>query len=164
MTRLGRVLTAKGVKPIGPFQQRFKNSYLYGLISPGVGDSFFMSADKTDTFFFQYFLDQFSLHNPETYKIIFMDRAAYHTTKKLTLPPNICLCRIPAYCPELNPMERFWQDLKAAIAWRNFKTQPELEQWLETKLMSYSKTYLASLTAYPHILKAKAQASSYALS
>jgi hypothetical protein len=35
-----RCLTAKGIKPITPYQHRFKNFYLFGAYSPVKGDHF----------------------------------------------------------------------------------------------------------------------------
>ena len=45
-----------------------------------------------------------------------MDNAAVHYAKKLTIPENIALYFLPAYCPELNPAERVWQYLKDRCA------------------------------------------------
>jgi hypothetical protein len=39
MTKNGKTLTARGVKPICPFQQVFKSTYLFEAFSPITGDS-----------------------------------------------------------------------------------------------------------------------------
>jgi transposase len=41
-----------------------------------------------------------------------MDRAGWHTSKGLKVPPNIRIVLLPPYSPELNPVERLWQWLK----------------------------------------------------
>jgi len=163
MTRQARVLTTKGVKPIGSFRQRFQNKYLYGMIGPSSGETFFMSADQTNTVFFQCFLDQFSQQNPRTYKIIFLDRASYHKSKELKVPENICLWHIPLYSAELNPVERFWQEVKRGLAWVNFDNIQKLEQWIDEKLMSFSRNAIISITQYPHIKDAIQKTEKYAL-
>ena len=35
-----------------------------------------------------------------------LDGAGWHTTKALTVPPNITLTPLPPYSPQLKPMER----------------------------------------------------------
>lgn len=44
--------------------------------------------------------------------VIVLDRAAWHTTKKLKLPTNISLLPLPPASPELNPTEQVWQVLR----------------------------------------------------
>ncbi|MFQ3627446.1 MAG: transposase [Cyanobacteriota bacterium] len=44
-----------------------------------------------------------------------MDHAAAHTAQTLRLPDNVILVILvfqPPYCPEVNPMERVWRELK----------------------------------------------------
>jgi transposase len=57
-------------------------------------------------------LQEFSLHQPQVFKIIFLDRASYHRSKTLQVPGNTRLVYLPAANPELNPVERLWQDLE----------------------------------------------------
>jgi putative transposase len=35
-------------------------------------------------------------------------------------PTNVRAVWLPPYCPELNPIERFWRDLKDDLAWQQF--------------------------------------------
>jgi transposase len=44
--------------------------------------------------------------------LIFMDRAGWHTEKKLSIPPNNQIELLPPYSPELNPVEHLWQWLR----------------------------------------------------
>ena len=41
-----------------------------------------------------------------------MDRACWHEAKALLVPENIRLILQPAYSPELNSVERLWEDLR----------------------------------------------------
>jgi len=36
----------------------------------------------------------------------------WHTSKDLNIPDNISLLKLPAYAPELNPVENVWQFLR----------------------------------------------------
>jgi transposase len=41
-----------------------------------------------------------------------LDRAAWHLAKDLIIPGNLRLVFLPAYAPELNPIERVWLYLR----------------------------------------------------
>lgn len=48
----------------------------------------------------------------EKHGLIVLDRATWHTTKKIKLPHNISLLSLPPASPELNPVEQIWQCLR----------------------------------------------------
>ncbi len=161
MTVLRRAITAKGVKPIGAYQHRFIYRYCYGLVEPLSGDKFFVTAPQVNTLFFEYLLHEFSLQEPEVYKIIFLDKAGYHRAKNLHVPENIRLVYLPSSNPELNPIERFWRDMKDKVAFHNFKDEKELENWITITINSYSKEQIADLTSFEYIIKAIKLASAF---
>ncbi len=154
MTVLRRGITLTGVKPIGAYQHRFIYRYCYGLVAPLSGDKFFVTAPQVNTLFFEYLLQEFSRHEPQVYKIIFLDKAGYHTSKHLQVPHNIRLVYLPSSNPELNPIERFWRDLKDKVAFHNFQDEQALEAWISKTINNYSKEQIASLTGYTYILEA----------
>ncbi len=154
MTVLRRAITVAGVKPIGAYQHRFIYRYCYGLVEPVSGDKFFVTAPQVNTLFFEYLLQEFSRHQPQVYKIIFLDKAGYHKAKHLQVPHNIRLVYLPSSNPELNPIERFWRDLKDKVAFHNFQDEQALEAWITTTINTYSKEQIASLTGYEYILNA----------
>jgi transposase len=66
-----------------------------------------------DTAAMQAFLDGFSKTVAEDeHAVIVLDRAGWHGSKALAVPDNITLVPLPAYSPELNPVERVWLYLK----------------------------------------------------
>ncbi len=154
MTVLRRAITRAGVKPVGSYQHRFIYRYCYGLVEPLSGDKFFVTAPQVNTLFFEFLLEEFARHEPAVYKIIFLDKAGYHRAKDLQVSGNIRLVYLPSSNPELNPLERFWRDMKDKVAFHNFQDEQELEQWITTTTNSYSQQQIASLTAYPYIIKA----------
>jgi hypothetical protein len=157
MTVLRRGITLAGVKPIGAYQHRFIYRYCYGLVEPLSGDKFFVTAPQVNTLFFEFLLQEFSRHEPQVYKIIFLDKAGYHRAKQLQVPVNIRLVYLPSSNPELNPIERFWRDMKDKVAFHNFKDEQELEEWIATTANSYSKEQIASLTGFDYIINAVKQ-------
>ena len=46
------------------------------------------------------------------------DGAGFHTSKRLCTPENVTLLQLPAYSPELNPIENLWHYLKSHY-WSN---------------------------------------------
>lgn len=45
---------------------------------------------------------------PAVHIVLVLDRAGWHRSKALQVPENITLLHLPAYSPELNPVERLW--------------------------------------------------------
>ena len=158
MTVLRRAVTLAGVKPVGPYQHRFIYRYCYGLVEPMRGDGFFVTAPHVNTLYFEYLLTEFSGHEPEVFKVVFLDRAGYHKARELRVPENIRLVFLPSSNPELNPVERLWEDMKGKLAFHNFRDEEELEQWIDTTIRGYSSRQIASLTGYSYIKNAVMQA------
>jgi putative transposase len=66
-----------------------------------------------DTVAMQHFLDQFSqIIAPDEHVVMILDRAGWHGSTGLVIPANMTLVPLPAYSPELNPVERVWLYLK----------------------------------------------------
>jgi len=49
---------------------------------------------------------------PGAHAVLILDRAGWHTTGKLNVPPNITLLPLPPRAPELNPVENIWQFIR----------------------------------------------------
>ena len=154
MTVLRRAITLAGIKPVGPYQHRFVYRYCYGLVEPLSGDKFFVTAPQVNSLFFEWMLQEFARQEPFVYKIIFLDKAGYHRAKDLQVPQNIRLVYLPSSNPELNPIERFWRDMKDKVAFHNFNDEQELEQWITATINRYTPLQIASLTSYDYIINA----------
>jgi len=73
-TRNGKSLTIKGVKPVCPFVQDFKNNYLFGAFSPIDGNHLLLEMPYCDTECFEIFLTELAKQKPEEYKILFFTK------------------------------------------------------------------------------------------
>jgi hypothetical protein len=93
-TRNGKTLTAKGVKPICPFHQVFKSTYLFGAYSPINGDSLVAEMPHCNADMFQLFLDEFSKHLPSELKswCWIMGHSIKHNHYKSPQISNFCFC------------------------------------------------------------------------
>jgi len=150
-TKNGRALTAKGVKPICPFQQVFKSTYLFGAFSPINGDCFLLELPFCCTETFQLYLDEFSSHNPNEFKIIVLDNGAFHKAHKLRIPNNIALIFLPPYSPELNPAERIWEILKGNFTGNVFSTLNCLSNFIKTQVEDLTQSVIISACSYSYI-------------
>lgn len=99
-------------------------------------------------------MDQFSQAFPESLNVLILDNGRFHHAKSLEIPENIVLLFLPPYSPELNPIERFWQDLKAKVFAQTYKTLEDMQAKVTEVLLSYSQTAIAKLTAFSHFINA----------
>ncbi len=151
---IGRLITACGIKPIGKWQWLFKAFWLYGAVEPATGESFFLEFSHVDTDCYQRFLDEFSQAYPNSLNILQVDNGRFHKSKDLVVPDNIILLFQPPYCPELNPIERLWEYLKADLKWSSFKSLEQLQEKIEQLLAELTPEVVASITGYSFILDA----------
>jgi hypothetical protein len=147
-----RILTVKGVKPLMPYQHKFKNFYLFGAFSPVTGTHFTLELPKCNTDCFQLYLDEFSQCQCDEFKIVFLDNGAFHKSKDLKIPPNIQLVFIPPYSPELNPAEKMWRYLKDKIANQIFKTLDDLSEHLASIIVNINSETIKSITAFDYYI------------
>lgn len=150
-TRNGKALTAKGVKPICPFHQVFKTTYLFGAFSPINGDSFLLEMPNCNTINFQLFLEGFALNQPDEFKIIVLDNGAFHKAKSLSIPDNIGLIFLPPYSPELNPAEKIWQQLKRSFTGKLHHTLEELSNFIAIETNKPTKHRIKKTCSFEYI-------------
>jgi transposase len=80
--------------------------------------------------------------------ILRLDYSGAHTAQGPRWPEYVRYVRLPPYCPELNPIERVWRDLKDALAWRQFADLDAQQAYVGDLLCAYEATTLPSLTGY----------------
>lgn len=149
-----RKLTGFGIKPIGIGQWLRDNYYLYGVVEPKTGSSFFYEFTHLDTECFQAFLQLFSTTYPQDLHIWQLDNGLFHKARNLRVPENIILLFQPSHCPELNPIERLWKHIKNFLSWQLFEHLPELRDKVRQALASLTKEVIVSLTSWDYILQA----------
>ena len=153
-TITGRLLTLKGVKPHGITQWQRDNFYLYGVVEPVTGDSYFYEYSHLDSCCFQLFLNQVSQRFADSVVILQMDRGRFHLSSQLDWPENLIPICQPAHCPELNPIERLWEYIKAQLRWENCHSLDEVRHQVYSILAQITPTVIASLTSWDFIITA----------
>jgi transposase len=149
-----RRLTARGVQPVGLIQHVFECFYVYGAVAPTTGERFFLGLPYLNAENFQLFIDLFAHAFPDSLNLLLLDNSGAHTAHQLTIPENVRLVYLPPYCPELNPIERVWRDLKDALAWLQFPTLDAQQDYLATLLRAYEAAMLQALTSYIYLVEA----------
>lgn len=153
-TMVGRVLTAKGVKPQGIQQWLFQSFWLYGLVEPRSGNSFFYEFCHLDVACFEKFLELFAQAYPAETHIIQLDNSPVHQALQLSIPENVILLFQPPHCPEVNLIERFWLELKRCFKWELFEDLDALRAHLQKSLEKFPKTVLRTLTSPSFLMEA----------
>jgi transposase len=149
-----RRLTACGVQPVGSIQHVFKWFYVYGAIAPTTGERFFLELPYLNANTFQLFVDAFAEAFPDTLNILLLDNSGAHTAQHIRWPAHVQCVWLPPYCPELNPIERFWRDLKDDLAWLQFTDLDAQQVYVGALLQGYEASTLQTLTGYPYLVEA----------
>jgi transposase len=153
-TITGKVLTAKGIKPIGNYQWVYEYLWLYGLIEAETGESFFYEFSHLDSTCMECFLELFSQQYPHDLHIIQLDNGPLHQSFQMSIPANIILVFQPPYSPELNPIERLWEEIKKELRWLIFNNLDELREQIKKILNNLSESTIKSLGGWDFILQA----------
>ena len=95
---------------------------------------------------------------PDARAVLILDQAGWHGSRRLTVPGNITLLPLPAYSPELDPVERVWLHLR-----ERFLPHRVLDDYtavLDAACDAWNALVaetgrLASLTACPYLLRSE---------
>ena len=152
-TDLGRRWTATGIKPIGSQHIGYDYGYLSVAINPVTGDVKMLILPNMTGASFQVFLDEFGKDLKEG-AILITDGATAHRSKKLKTGQKINLELLPAYSPQLNPVERFFREVRRRLKNRVFTTYEEVEKAVIeiAKPFMAAKEAIKKLTCYDWLL------------
>jgi transposase len=153
-TESGHKITKAGVKPTQIIQWYYNCYYIYGLVDPVQGRSFFYEFSHFTSDCLSVFLEKFAQENPHEIHIIQLDNAPVHTSSKLVIPENIILLFQPPYCPELNAIERVWQYVKQQIKNIFYTSLDDVKYQVAKILNSLSEDIIHSLTGWQYVLDA----------
>jgi transposase len=147
-TTLGRKWTPSGVRPLGRQKIGYEYLYLYVTVKPFTGELFAMFLPRLDKDCFGLFAEARS-RLLERKILMVADGATAHRLAA----EKIELVKLPAYAPELNPVERFFEQLRSELEFCVFDSLDEAEEQLTKILEKYFKQpeVVKSLTLYPYI-------------
>ncbi|KKB96246.1 hypothetical protein SZ25_00604 [Candidatus Arcanobacter lacustris] len=82
-----------------------------------------------NTIFFESWVEQFLIKELKPGKVVIWDNATFHKSKKTKELIESVGCRViflPAYSPDLNPIEKFWANMK---------------RWIKNNITAFDKLY-----------------------
>jgi len=103
----------RGRRPPGRRDRRFEWAYLFAAVEPATGADVALVLPEATTAAMNLFLAEFAAGlSGDVHAVLVLDRAGWHGAKALAIPPKVTLVPLPAYSPELNPVERVWLHLR----------------------------------------------------
>jgi transposase len=130
--------------------------YLYAALCPSTGHLVcLILPDMTKAsfcLFCSFFSEQVKQHWGRVPVLMICDGAGAHQ-REVCLQNGIALQRLPPYCPELNPVERFFEELRKDLSNQVYKNIQAAEYHLEQVLQPYfnDKEKVIQLTNYSYI-------------
>jgi transposase len=113
------VWAQRGSRPKAVRQTEYQYLWVLGAVCPETGHAEGLLSPCLNTKMVNTFLEQFSQTIAEQEQVVMIwDGAGFHVSSQLRVPDNITLLQLPAYSPELNPIENLWHYLKSHF-WSN---------------------------------------------
>lgn len=117
-----RAWCLRGHRPTCSGRHRFEWLYVYGFARPSTGQTVSALLPRVNALLMGQALAEFArAADPEGRKllVLLVDNAGWHVAKRLVVPANVALYRLPPCTPELQPAERLWPLLREAVANRS---------------------------------------------
>lgn len=114
-----RVWALKGQRPVAPHHIKREWLYVYGFVRPGTADTFWLLLPEVTTDWMSRALAEWARWaDPDGRKrlVLVVDRAGWHTSGRLVVPPQVELVELPPCTPELQPAESAWPLVREVIA------------------------------------------------
>lgn len=150
-TELGRRWTACAHRPKGEMLIGYEYGYLSVALNPRSGELFALILPDMRRESFQAFLDEFaSFVGEQTAVRLITDGAAAHRSNRLKLKESLLIEHLPAYSPELNPVERLFKELRQNLKNRVFENFAEVEAAVIEAVKPYfrNRSAVKKLTFY----------------
>jgi transposase len=114
-----RVWALRGSRPRAVRQTKYEWLYVIGAVCPENGQSVGLLSPIINTDVVNVFSEQFAAEvSRDVHVIMVWDQAGFHTSRELKLLENVTIVPLPAYSPELNPLENLWHYLRSHY-WAN---------------------------------------------
>ncbi len=154
MSNFRRSWSPVGVRAVLDQQQAFQNSYLYTAVAPLTGDSFhLLGFTDMDTSSEVLFLVELKKQHPHEHVVVVIDNAPCHRPKVVHSIPGLSIIYLPSYSPELNPTERFFEEIRKATANEIFTDLDAVEERITKAVneLSGDKEVMKQLLGYEWI-------------
>ena len=128
----------RGIRVLKPAQQKYEWGYVYGALDVVDGNAQFCFLPSVNLELTHVFLRQIADCDPDAEHVVIWDQAGFHYTPgDPRIPERVHLLPLPAYSPELSPIEKLWDIVKDHIANRIFQTLDDIEEAIVTALRPF---------------------------
>ena len=151
-TELGRKWGPVGHRPVSPVRIGYESVYLYLALCPFTGRGYAAFLPKLNAYWFGWFVKQ--IDGCLTEKTLFVaDGATAHKADLFTTTQMI-FSKLPPACPELNPVERVFKEVRRGLKHRVFDTLADAENRVKSILQDLFNTRktIVDLSCFPYIL------------
>jgi hypothetical protein len=126
-----RVWAVKGRRPHAEGRTRYQWLYVYGFVHPASGRNLELLLPAANTAWMALALGEFArFADPagEKLLVVLVDNAGWHIARKLEVPANVVLHRLPPCTPQLQPAEPLWPLVREAVANQGFDDLAALQR------------------------------------
>jgi len=137
-----------------PKQMEFEWGYLWAEIEPSSGDFNIWLLPEMNALSLLPVIEEMPDYWGEKVGLVF-DNSSVHKSVSSTLSGKLSFKFLPTYSPELNPVERLFEELRRRIANRVFGSLSELESAILEAIDEYwnDREKVRQLCGYPWILE-----------
>jgi hypothetical protein len=150
-TELGRKWAPAGHRPVAPVKIGYQSTYLYLTLCPFTGQGFAAFLPKLNGEWFGWFVKEIGRY-VEQKSLFIADGATAHQVE-LFDNEHFVFERLPAACPELNPVERFFKEVRRHLKFRVFETLDQAQACIKSvvETLFAEEGRVVSLTCFPYI-------------
>ncbi len=135
-------------------EETYEWLWLYAAVEPRTGACFFLMLPAVSGDCFELFLRELSkteMVKPGDRVGVVMDNAGAHLSTKVKWPEQFVPMPLPAYSPELNPVEQVFRQLRAWLSNRVFDSLDQMRDALIEEIRAFWEhpDLLVRLTCYP---------------
>lgn len=139
LSNVRRSWSKVGERAVLPHQHAFENRYLFSAVNPLSGESFhLMGIDGMDSIAMHVFLTELKKQHPNEHVFVVVDNAPCHKPKWVRDIEGLTVIFLPPYSPELNPAERYFEEMRRGTANRVFETLEDIEEVIEAEVKRWS--------------------------
>ncbi len=143
----------RGERPPGLLDQRFAWAWLSAAGHPKRGEDVALVLASVSAGAMTTFLNHFGESlRPGVHAVLVVDQAGWHGAQALKVPAHITLVPLPSSSPQLNPVERVWEDVRERFL--SHRLHRDDDAVLEAACRAWNRLTaetgrLLSLCAYP---------------
>jgi transposase len=140
-----------GHRPVAPVKIGYESTYLYLTICPFTGVGYGAFLPKLNQEWFGWFIKQVEACTDQQ-SLFIADGATAHKAE-LFDSQKLRFEKLPAACPELNPVERFFREVRRKLKNRVFKCLEEAKSRIEEAVRGLfgQEGKVISLTCFPYL-------------